>query len=273
MTDQPFPAPRPSSVFDRTMLQTTRSRRAWSVGIGLVTVGLTAMFPSIGGNTALTDALTGYPEAMQKLFDLTDFTSGPGYLRAEILSFTAPLLLLIPAVLWGSGVVGDDEASGSIDLSASAPVSRRRLLVGAWTGVAADITTLGAVFTVTLVIGSSTFDLDVAVDRLLAAGVAITLLALVFAALSLATTAATGHTALGRGIAAAAGIAAYLVSSLSELIDGLRPFRPLSPWYHTLGVDPVGTGFRPLHLAVPLALTVVLVVVAAWAYDRRDLGT
>lgn len=270
---QRFPARRPRSIFERAVLQTTRSRRAWAIGIALTVFGLTALFTSVGGNSALTDALAGYPEAMQKLFDLSDFTSGAGYLRAEVLSLTAPLLLVIPAVLWGSGSIGDDESTGTIDLAASGPVRRRDLVVGAAAGVAADIAVLGAVFTVSLLIGSNAFGLDVGIDRLLAAGIALTLLALVLGALALATTAATGHTGLGRGVTAAVAVVAYLVSSLADLVEWLRPVRPVSPWYHALGVDPLGTGVRLGHLAVLVALALILVASAALGIERRDLGT
>jgi len=263
----------PHSILSRMMRQTAVSRRAWAVGIGLTVVALTALFSSIAGNQALTDALSGYPEAMQKLFDLSSFTTGPGYLKAEVFSLTGPLLLLIPAVLWGGGGIGEEESAGTIDLLATAPISRRRIVLEKWAALTLDVAALGAVLTLTLVIGSSAFDLGVAVDHLLAACLATTLLAEVFGTAALAVAAATGRTGLGRGLAAAAALVAYLLSSLSGLVDGLRPFRVLSPWYHALGVDPVATGFAPAHLALLIVLVVVLVIVADVRYRRRDLGT
>jgi ABC-2 type transport system permease protein len=255
------------------VLQTTVSRRAWAAGIGLTVIALTALFSSISGNQALTDALRSYPEAMRKMFDLSAFTSGPGYLKAEVFSFTGPLLLLIPAVLWGAASVGEEESSGTIDLLATAPISRRRIVLEKWAALVVDIAILGAVLTLTLLVGSSAFGLDVAVTHLLSACVATVLLALVFGTLALAVAAATGRTGLGRGVAAAAAVLAYLLSSLADLVDGLRPFRVLSPWYHALGVDPIASGFAPGHLGLLVAAIVVLVAGADARYARRDLGT
>lgn len=263
----------PRSVSARMLLQTAVSRRAWGAGIGLMVAALTALFSSIADNQALTDALRSYPEAMQKMFDLSSFTSGPGYLKAEVFSLTGPLLLLIPAVLWGGGSIGEEESTGTIDLLATAPISRRRIVAEKWGALTIDVAVLGAMLTLSIVIGSSAFGLDVAISDLVAACLATTMLAEVFGSLALAVAAATGRTGLGRGVAAAAALAAYLLSSLADLVDGLRPFRALSPWYHALGIDPISTGFDVGHLAVLPVLTAALVVAAMTAYDRRDLGT
>jgi len=189
-----------------------------------------------------------------------------------VFSLTGPLLLVIPAILWGSAAIGDEESSGTIDLLATAPVSRRRIVVEKWAAVTGDVLALGAVLTAVLVAGSAAFGLGVAVADLVAAGLATTLLAEVFGTLALAVAAAGGHTGLGRGAAAAAAVVAYLVSSLADVVDGLHPFRVLSPWYHALGVDPVGGGFGVGHAAVLVLAVAALVAAADAGYRRRDLG-
>ncbi|MFN8052644.1 MAG: ABC transporter permease subunit [Acidimicrobiales bacterium] len=268
-----FPSRRPLSVLDRTRLHAQRAVRAWSIGIALTVLGLTAMYTSVSGNDALTKALEGYPKALQKLFSMSDFTSGAGYLRAELFSFTVPLLLFIPAILWGSGALGDEESHGTIDLLLAAPISRRRVVLETWAGVAIDLVILGATLGVALVIGCAAFSVHVAVANLVAATVATTLLAVLFASIAQAAVAATGHTGVARGITAAVAVISYLLSSLAALVDAMRPFQPLSPWYHALGVDPVGTGFRLWHLGLLVGLIAIMVAVADRTYERRDLGT
>ena len=73
------------------------------------------------------------------------------------------------------------------------------------------------------------------------------------------------------GLGAVAVVAAYLVSSLAELVSWLRPLKTLSPWYHALGVDPLGTGWSPGHLAALVGGSLVLVLLGAALFDRRDL--
>ena len=67
-------------------------------------------------------------------------------------------------------------------------------------------------------------------------------------------------------------VAAYLVSSLADLVGWLKAVRPLSPWYHALGVDPLATGFSVQHLLVPLGLIAAVVVAGIYAFNRRDLA-
>jgi ABC-2 type transport system permease protein len=74
-------------------------------------------------------------------------------------------------------------------------------------------------------------------------------------------------------VTALAAVVAYLLSSLPELVSWLRPARPLSPWYHALGVDPLSKGYRPLHLLVLLALVALCLGVAVLTFERRDLAT
>ena len=66
------------------------------------------------------------------------------------------------------------------------------------------------------------------------------LVATVFGTIALAVGAATGRRGLARGLGALAAVVAYLLSSLAEVVRWLEPVRPVSPWYHALGVDPLG---------------------------------
>ena len=263
---------RPHTVFDRMRLQTTRSRRAWALGMGSVVFGLLALYTSVVSNSSLNEALKSYPPALRRLFSLNDFTTGAGYLRAELFSLTVPLLFVIPGILWGTAALADDEADGTIDLLATAPVSRRRIVLDAWRAVVSNIAELGIVLACSCVAGSAIFGLDVPTANLLAAALATTLLSITFATVAFTLAAATGRTGVSRGIAAVAAVAAYLASSLAELVGGLRPLRVLSPWYHALGVDPVGQGFEPGHLALLLLAIIGALLVADRCYGRRDLG-
>ena len=68
-----------------------------------------SIFPSIHGNVNFSKLLDAYPEVLRKMFQVEDYTTGPGYLRAEVFSFVAPLLLTLFAVLWGSDLVAGEE--------------------------------------------------------------------------------------------------------------------------------------------------------------------
>ena len=102
--------------------------------------------------------------------------------------------------------------------------------------------------------------------------ISVVVLAVLFGTIALAVGAATGRRGVARGVAAVLAVVAYLVSSLGDLIGWIKAIRPASPWYHALGVDPLAKGFSLPHLAVPIGLTLVVMAIALYAFDRRDLA-
>jgi ABC-2 type transport system permease protein len=81
--------------------------------------------------------------------------------------------------------------------------------------------------------------------------------------------------ATGRRTLAAAGlaIAGFLVSSLSSLAEGLKPWRPLTPFYQYASSDPLGRGLDRGDAAVLLGLMAAMALAALVAFQRRDLAT
>lgn len=272
---RPTGARRPAelhSVFERTLHEQRRALAGWSAGLGTLAAVLLAFFPTLRGNESIAKLLEAYPKAFREMFAIADFTTGPGYLRSEVFSLTGPLLVVILAVLWGSDVVAGEEERGTVDVLLANPVSRRRVLVEKSAAVATGVVLVTGFFGVVLWLGGLLVGLDVGAEALVAALISTALLALVFATLALLVAAGTGKRGLARGVAAAVAVASYLVSSLASLVGWLRPARPFSPWYHAIGVDPIGNGFEPWHLALLAGLALAFVALAVAAYDRRDLG-
>ena len=127
-----LPTASTQTILKRSRRESRRSLIGWSVGVAAYVALILAVFPSISHNAALSEAVKGYPDAVRKLFAVGDFTTGPGYLRAELFSFVVPLLLLIPAVLWGSAAVAGEEEHRTIDLVLANPIARRRFVIEKW---------------------------------------------------------------------------------------------------------------------------------------------
>lgn len=261
------------SVFERAFDEQRRAVFGWILGLAGLGVVMLGMYPSIRGNRDFAKILEAYPQALRTLFGLADYTSGPGYLRAEIFSLTGPLLLVIFAVLWGSDLTAGEEERRTVDILLANPVSRLRVVLEKWAAMVVGVGLVAVSLGSVLALGAPAAKLHVGLQALSAAVVSSALLAVLFGSLGLAIGAATGRRGLARGLTALAAVTAYLLSSLPELVSWLRPARPLSPWYHALGVDPLATGYQPLHLFVLLALTTLLLGVAVVSFDRRDLAT
>lgn len=260
------------SIFERSIHEQGRALVGWSAGMVGLALVLLALFPSLRGNEEISKLINAYPETFRTMFAVADFTTGPGYLRAELFSLTAPMLLVILAVLWGSDSVAGEEQRGTIDLLMANPVSRARVVLEKWGTLGAAVGIVTAALGVALAVGDAALGMGVPADRLVAALVATGLLAIVFGSAAFAIAAATGRRGLARGVTAALGVASYLVSSLAGVVRWVQPIRPASPWYHALGVDPIANGFALWHLAVLVLLTLCLGGLAVAGFARRDLG-
>lgn len=260
------------SVFERTIHEHRRSLAVWSSGLLVLVAVEAALFPTIRSNPQLTNLRQTYPKALRSLFGISDLTTGVGFMRAEVFSVVAPMLLIVMAVLWGGDLIAGEEDRGTIDILMANPVSRRRVLLEKWAALTAGVVGAGAALGLALAIVLPAVDLRISAAGAAAAVVAVVALALLFGTLALTVGAATGRRGLARGSAAVAAVAAYLVSSLADLVGWLKDVRPVSPWYHALGVDPLARGFSPAHLLLPLVLTVVVAAVGIVAFDRRDLA-
>ncbi|MDA8343120.1 MAG: ABC transporter permease subunit [Actinomycetota bacterium] len=261
------------SVFERTLDEERRALLGWSLGMVALAGTMLALYPTVHGNAQISKLLDSYPQAFKSFFGVADYTTGPGYLRAEVFSFMAPLLLAILAVLWGSDLTAGEEERGTIDVLMANPVSRRRVVAEKWAALATGVLVVAASLGVVIAAVGPAVSLQVGWEALWATVVASGLLALLLGSLALALGAATGRRGMARGITAIVAVAAYLLSSLAALVSWLRPVRWLSPWYHALGVDPLTTGFSLFHLAVLVLVVAACVGAALVAFDRRDLGT
>jgi ABC-2 type transport system permease protein len=258
-----------ASTFGRSLLQERRSLVGWGIGITATILMELALYPTVRSND-MSKLAESYPEAIKKLFNLSDFSTGAGYVRAELFSLVVPMLFVVLAVLWGSDSVAGEQERKTLDLVLANPISRRRFLLEKAGGLCTGLGILGIAAFVTLVAGGAIFDVGIAIDRLVAVVLATFLTAALFGLLALTLGAATGHRGFARGVSAALAVLAYLLSSLAPLVSWLEPWRVTSPWYQTLGSDPIGAGVT-WHLLVPIAVAGAALVVGVTLFERRDL--
>ncbi len=263
------PASGGTSTFGRALLEERRALIGWGAGITASIVMELALFPTVR-NDDLSKVFDSYPEAIKQLFDFSDFSTGAGFVRAELFSLVVPMLFVVLGILWGSDAVAGEQERKTLDLVLANPISRRRFMLEKAAGLCTGLLAVGVAALVALVVGGAIFDVGIAIDRLVAVTLATVVDAALFGAVALSIGAATGHRGFARGTTAAAAVLAYLLSSLAPLVPWLEPWRVTSPWYQTLGVDPIGIG-TSWHLAVPVALAAVALAVGVALFNRRDL--
>jgi len=264
------------NAFVKTLRDARRAIAWWSLGLIAMTALMVAVYPTVRGNPDLNKMVEDYPDAFKALLGLSenaDYTSAVGYLNSELFGFMVPLLLLIAAIGAGARATAGEEERGTLDLLLANPISRRRLVLEKLAALAAEIAVLASCLWLALLVGVEAVGMNVSAANLAAATVAAALLAFAFGAITLFLGAALGRRGAAIGIAAAGAVAAYLLSSLAELVDFLKPLRIASPFYHYAANDALRAGLAADHVVFLLLVGAAAAAAALVAFERRDLAT
>lgn len=265
-----------ANVFGKTVWDNRRAIWWWGGGILALTAMMVGFWPSVQDVGEFTQLLESYPETFLALFgieDVTEFATAAGFMSGELYSAMLPIIFLVFAIQRGAAATAGAEQDGTMDLTLSVPVTRRRVVVDSFLALTALMTGLGAVVAAVLLVGGALVDLGLSTSGVLAINLGLVLLGLVFGALAMAVGAWTGRRVVASGVAAAVAVAAFFVNGLAPIISSLEVPQRLSPFHWLLGAKPLSTGFDWTGLALLGATVLVLLAVAAWAFERRDIAT
>jgi ABC-2 type transport system permease protein len=261
-------------VLARALGDRRRSLVWWSVGVAAYLAMIVAVFPTVRDASGMQDLMSQYPKSVLAMMGIADidFTSGAGYLAAELFGFMVPLFVLVLTIGTGAAAIGGAEDRGALDLVLAHPVRRRSVLLQNAAVVAVEAVLIGAVVIAGLAIADPIVDLRLQYANLFGTVLGVVLLGIVFGWLALVLGAATGSRAVGLGATSAFAALAYLGSTLPELVDGLRPVRWFSPFFYATSGSPLALGFDWWHAAVLAATAVVVLAVGVVLFDRRALA-
>ena len=262
-------------TFLKTLRDQRRSYLGWCISVLLLVVMYVSFWPSMRDQPSISDFLDQMPEAMRNLFAMAgaDMSTPVGFIKVEFLSFMGPILVLLYTILAGSGAVAGEEDRRTLDLLLSTPTPRWRVVLEKAGAMVLGTVGLVALLALAILVMGNLVDMDLPVDKVVAAMVHLALLGLVFGALALAIGAGTGRLGMSRGLPAFVAVVAYVVNGLGGFVDWLRPLQKWSPFYQYAGHDPLANGLSWPAVGVALVTTAVLVAVAAWAFERRDIRT
>jgi beta-exotoxin I transport system permease protein len=263
----------PIEVTLQALLERRRSLLWWTIGL-IATMALTiAFYPSIGEDQSLRDFSKDLPESLRALFvgGELDIASPAGYLNSQVFALTAPMLLLIFAIGAGSGAVAGEEERGTLDLLLAHPLRRRDYVVGRFAALAALVAALCVVVLGSVALCSRLVDLEIGFGSLCAASVSVGLLALLFGTVALATGAVLPGRASAIAVASGLVVASWLLDGLAQVVGVLEPLRPLSPYYQTIGRNPLRDGVPWTGWIVVTAAILLLLAVGAAGLQRRDV--
>ncbi|MBI3648249.1 MAG: ABC transporter permease subunit [Actinobacteria bacterium] len=261
-----------ATIATKTLRDQRRGLIGWAGGmVGLVLM-YAVFYPSIRENAGqLQKYVQSMPDAMKRMFgEGLDFGTPVGYLKTELFSVMAPLLLLILSIGAGGRAIAGEEERRTLDLLLANPVTRRRVVLEKFAAMVGAAATVGTALWVGVALFGPVFGLRVDLSNLAAASFSAVLLGLTYGAFALLLGCWRGRRGTAIGVASALAVGLYLVDILSPSISGARWLEKLSPFHYYLGPDPLRNGFSAGDSAVLVVLAALFVGGAVIAFDRRD---
>ncbi len=244
----------------------------YGVGLGVWAAVIVALFPSI--RESLGDV--EMPEDYLQFFGIesSDFRLASNYFQAEFFS-TAPVVLVVYAVVVGTGTLAGDESNRTLELILAQPISRTRLFAERATAIVLGgllillLTAVGWTMALLFIEADDT----VSIPKLAAATVAQAPLLTFWIALSLLLGALAPSRGSAAGVATVIAVATFLANSLAAIADQVEWLRYLSPFWYSDAPTILTGGVTPWHTAVLLAITAACFAAALFAFRSRDLNT
>ncbi|WP_081866256.1 ABC transporter permease [Blastococcus sp. URHD0036] len=264
--------PRIGEVMWQTLRLQRRALLLWAVGLTGMVALYGSLWPSLRDQASVTELMDQLPEVVRSLLAVSDMSTPVGYVQAELLGLTGPLLVILFAVLSGSNGVAGEEDRRSLDLLLADPVSRTRVVLERMAAMVVGIAVLVAAIGLALVAAGVLAGLDLPVARVGAAMLHLGLLGSVFGALAAAVGAATGRPAVARAVPAVVAVLAYLVDGLAPLVGWLEPLRGLSPFAQYSDHVPLVNGVSVSGVSIAVGTVAALAAAAALTFRRRDVA-
>ena len=219
----------------------------------------------------IIDFADQFPEAILAMVGFADLATPEGWYQTENFSLTVPIAFIVVTVAMGAKALAGEEARRTMGLLLANPV-RRSTVVAEKTAAMTGVLLVLAVLTFLGTMGGSLMaNLGMSYANVAATTGLAALLGLLFGALALAISAATGRVKAAVYGSSAAALVFYILNAFLPLSDALAGYAKWSPFYYYLGGDPLNQGMHWGHAGILAGLTVLLLGAAVALFERRDL--
>lgn len=247
-----------------------RSMIGAAVGMAAYASLIAALYPTFEHDTSL-DQLTAHGSTVAALFGATgSLRSVSGWLSSNLYANFVPLVSLLLTIGYGASAVAGQDEDGTLGLTATLPVPRRRLLLQKAVAMVALAATVPAATFLGLLPGPR-FQLHPSWPVLTTTSIGVALLALDLGLLALLVGIVTGSRGLALGTASTLAVVSYVISSLAPVVHWLHELRFVSLFYWAVGQDQLVTGSTWKDALVLGGTGVVLLALALTAFDRLDI--
>lgn len=260
-----------TEVLTKTLWDQRRFLLGWAAGLGAAALMYTASYAMFDVSTL--DNLTEYMDvALIEAFGWEDFASPSGYLGSTVFGLVVPVLAMIFAIGAGARFIAGDEEDGILELTVTYPISRTSFVLQRAGALALECLLLATVVFIVVSVMLGPIGLEVSVGNVALACVQLFLLALVMGTFALAVGSVMGRRGMVIGIAAALAAFAFFADNIVQQVEGLEWIKNLSFFHFYGGPSVLSEGLVVGDTIILVASSIVFVAVAAFMFDRRDIG-
>jgi len=238
----------------------------FGVGAGALAALLVPLYPFY------SDAMANFkvPAAFQAIIGDVDLGTGVGFLAAEFFSWV-PALLVVYAIIQGTGALAGEEGVGTLELVLARPIGRSRLFIEEALAIVAGTIIIVCLTVLGFLIGRAITDIDVSLVNIsIAVGVLLPF-TVAFAAVSLLLGALLPNRRQAAAVATALAYVSYLANSLGTAIEPLEAMRRASLFYYLHAAQILKSGMVWSSAIVPGLVALLAVGLGAAVFERRDI--
>ncbi|MGE3960969.1 MAG: ABC transporter permease subunit [Dehalococcoidia bacterium] len=241
----------------------------YGIGIAIYAAIMVLLFPTFEGFLADVE----YPEEFLQFFGSVGDLSDPRYfLQTEYFSFV-PVILLIYAVMAGTGLFAGDEGRGTLETTLAQPISRGDLYRSRVAALLAGLLLICALNVLGWVASVPFVDLEnLGLATLTWASFAVVPLVAAFAGLSVLVAAIAPSRGTAGGLMAVVAITSYLLASFANTIEAIEWTKWITPYFYADTAQVLSDGLIWWHQALLVAVALVAFGLGGVAFNGREIG-
>ncbi len=214
---------------------------------------------------------TSMPAAMRSLVGIAEDTDVGGLAYGAIYASYGALTLAALSLSMGSASIAGEERNGTLGLLLGNPKSRTSILVSKATSMV-GLTAVGTLVLLAFgLLSPALLNVELGDMHITALAFHMFVISIFHGFLAMAIGAWTGKNGLASGVTAGIMTISFIGVGLFPLIDALKEWARIFPWYYYSNSEPALNGVDWGGIAVLIAAMVVLAVAAVVGVNRRDL--
>ena len=249
-----------------------RDQRWQIIGFGLSLAVMAAMDLFIW--PAYRDQLQNFelPAAMEGFLGGLSISTPAGFLTAEYFSWI-PILLIVYAVIQGTGAIAGEESSGTIDLLLAQPVSRQLMVTEKTAAVVIGSVLIVAIGCAGFAVTLPLVDIEISVARIAVASANMLPITLLFFAISLWLGAVAPSRALASAVVIGLATAFYFINMLASAVSALDSLNYATPFYYYGDGPPLAEGIVWWHAGLLFGVALLFFAATLRSFSTRDVAT